>query len=335
MRSLPSVLGAAALAVLPAAAPAAADDHTSPSSFTIEDSRITESSGLAASRLHPGVYWTHNDSDDGPYVYAVDSRTGRTVATVTLRGIGSPRDVEAISIGPDGAVYVADIGDNLGGTWPHVWIYRFPEPKKLGDTTVTATQFTVKYEDGPRNAEAMMVDPKTGRAYIASKSQDNGGLYAGPEKLSASGVNIFRRVADIDMEVTDGAFAPDASRLVLRGYFNVAEYRWRGGKPAKLDKEPDLPLQRQGESVTFTTDGGTLMYGTEGPGSKVTAVKLSGELLPDATAKEQKKNGGGDSAAGGEASEKEKDGNLFKAALTFAAAAALFFGLRSLFRRRR
>ena len=33
--------------------------------FTIKDPRITESSGLAASRQHPGVYWTHNDSDDG------------------------------------------------------------------------------------------------------------------------------------------------------------------------------------------------------------------------------------------------------------------------------
>ncbi|MDX3227331.1 hypothetical protein [Streptomyces sp. ME19-01-6] len=334
MRSLPSVLGAAALAVLPAAAPAAADDPTSPSSFTIEDSRITESSGLAASRAHPGVYWTHNDSDDGPYVYAVDSRTGRTVATVTMRGVGSPRDVEAISVGPDGDIYVGDIGDNLGGTWSHVWIYRFPEPKTLKNTTVRATQYTVKYEDGPRNAEAMMIDPKTGRAYIASKSQEDGGLYAGPKTLSPSGTNIFRRVDDIGMEVTDGAFAPDASRLVLRGYFEVAEFRWRGGKLEDLKEEPDLPLQRQGESVTFTTDGGTLMYGTEGPGSKVTAVKLGGELLPDATAKEQKKNGGGDSTGAGAASEKEKDGNLLKGALTFAVAAALFFGLRSLFRRR-
>ncbi|MGW3571436.1 hypothetical protein ACWDSL_47445 [Streptomyces sp. NPDC000941] len=335
MRSLLSVLGAAALVVLPAAAPAAAaDDHTSPSSFTIEDSRITESSGLAASRAHPGVYWTHNDSDDGPYIYAVDSKTGRTVATVTMRGVGSPRDVEAISIGPDGDIYVGDIGDNLDGTWSHVWIYRFPEPKTLKNTTVRAVQYTVKYADGPRNAEALMIDPKTGRAYIASKSQKDGGLYAGPKTLSPSGTNIFRRVDDIGMEVTDGAFAPDASRLVLRGYFNAAEFRWRGGKLEDLKEEPDLPLQRQGESVTFTTDGGTLMYGTEGPGSEVTAVKLEGELLPDATAKEQKKNGGGDSTGAGAVSEKEKNGNLLKGALVFAVAAALFFGLRSVFRRR-
>ncbi|MER8154894.1 hypothetical protein [Streptomyces sp. NPDC094472] len=335
MRPLPFVLGAAALLTVSAAAPAFADDSSSPSPFTIEDPRITESSGLAASRLHPGVYWTHNDSSDGPYVYAVDGKTGKTVARVTLRGIGDPRDVEAISIGPDGNVYVGDIGDNLGGQWSHVWIYRFPEPKQLKDTTVTATQFTVKYQGGPRNAEAMMVHPKTGRVYIASKSDEDAGLYAGPATLSPSGVNVFRRVSDLDMEVTDGAFAPDGTRLVLRGYFSAAEYRWRDGKPTRLEEEPGLPLQRQGESVTFTPDGGTLMYGTEGAGSKVTPVDLGGELLPDATAKEQKKNGEYSDRVDGKLTEDEKNGNLVKAGVTFAGALVVFLGLRRLFRRGR
>jgi hypothetical protein len=150
------------------------------SAFTLKDRRITESSGLAASRRHHGIYWTHNDSDDGPYVYAVDGRTGRTVATVTLRGV-TPRDVEAISVGPDGDVYVGDIGDNFGGRWPEVWIYRFHEPETLRDVTVDATRYTVRYADGPRDAESLMVHPVTGRVYIASKSEDRkGGLYAGP-----------------------------------------------------------------------------------------------------------------------------------------------------------
>src|SRR6185312_12124692 len=114
--SLPFLAAAAgAVLLLSSAVPAVADDE----GFTIKDPRITESSGLAASRLHPGVYWTHNDSDDGPYLYAVDSATGDTVARITLTGIGEPRDVEAISIGPDNRIFVGDIGDNLGGTWPH------------------------------------------------------------------------------------------------------------------------------------------------------------------------------------------------------------------------
>ena len=41
---------------------------------TLKDKSISESSGLAASRLTPGAYWTHNDSGDGPLVYAFDTR---------------------------------------------------------------------------------------------------------------------------------------------------------------------------------------------------------------------------------------------------------------------
>ena len=107
-----------------------------------------------------------------------------------------------------------------------------PEPKELRDQTVRATQFTVQYADGPRNAEALMVHPKTGRVYIASKNEDGGGLYEGPQNLSASGTNVFRRIAGIDLWVTDGAFSPDGKRLVLRGYFGAISYAWQDGGPS-------------------------------------------------------------------------------------------------------
>ncbi|MEV5240945.1 hypothetical protein AB0K89_17845 [Streptomyces cinnamoneus] len=335
MRPLLAASGIAALAVLavlPAAVPAAADG---PAGFTIEDPRIKESSGLAASRAHPGVYWTHNDSGDGPYAYAVDGRTGRTVARVTLDGVEA-RDIEAISVGPDGNVYLGDIGDNLGGTWPDVRIYRFPEPKELqGEITLTPTRHTVRYEDGPRDAESMMVHPVTGRLYIVSKKKSGkGALYEAPAKLSSSDVNTFRRVADINIWATDGAFSPDGTRLVVRGYFDAREYRWADGRPEEIGR-PTVPLQRQGESVTFTTDGRALMYGSEGANSRVTPVALSGELLPDSAAKENKnpgRGGAGEQAAGGD----DGDGNhtLVLGAGALAVLAVLALGLRWLFRRR-
>ncbi|MFG2194582.1 hypothetical protein [Streptomyces sp. NPDC048639] len=338
MPSLARGLGAAVLAavalVLPAAVPAAADAG-SPQSFTIEDKRITESSGLAASRAHPGVFWTHNDSDDGPYVYAVDSATGRTVATVTLKGI-DPRDVEAVSVGPDGQVYVGDIGDNLGGTWPEVWIYRFPEPKKLKDTTVTPVRYTVRYDGGPRDAESLMVHPKTGRVYIVSKNEEGGGLYEGPAELSASGVNTFKRIAGIDLWATDGAFSPDGTRLVVRSYFEARAYSWSSdGKVAPVGR-PSLPMQRQGESVSFTPDGAALMYGTEGAQSRVTRVALHGKMLPvsAAEAAEDEQDGGDGKNGDGGGADGDQDRNLVVGALTFAAAAVLALGLRRLIRRR-
>ncbi|MEV7914829.1 WD40 repeat domain-containing protein [Streptomyces griseus] len=265
---------AAALLLFAGAGPAMADDGRPDRDFTIEDPRITESSGLAASRAHPGVYWTHNDSDDGPYVFAVDSRTGKTLATITMRGVGEPRDVEGISIGPDGDIYVGDIGDNLDGSWDHVWIYRFPEPKQLRDATVTAVQYDVKYADGARNAEALMVHPKTGRVYIASKNEDGGGLYEGPAKLTAGSTNVFRRVGEVPW-VTDGAFSPDGTRLALRSYFSAREYAFENGRLG-ADRPVAAPFQRQAESVTYTADGTALMFGSEGARSGVVRVEVKG-----------------------------------------------------------
>lgn len=272
------VLAATCAVALGTAVPARSAAGPS-AAFTITDPRITESSGLAAGHRHPGVYWTHNDSGGGPHVYAIDAATGRTVATLTLRG-ATARDCEAISIGPDGDIYLGDIGDNLGGTWPHVWIYRFPEPRVLRDRSVTVTRYTVRYADGPRDAEALMVDPVTGRVYIASKDPSGGGLYQGPAHLSPSGTNVFRRIADVSW-VTDGAFSPDGGRLLLRGYFSATDYRWHDGRPTEIGPV-DLPFQRQGESVTYTPDGRALMVGSEGADSQVWRVPLGGADLPAA-----------------------------------------------------
>ncbi len=329
--------------VLVGGAPGAARADSGPSqAFTIKDPRITESSGLAASHRHPGVYWTHNDSGDGPYVYAVDAATGRTVARVTLRGV-SVRDCEAISVGPDGDVYLGDIGDNLGGTWPQVWIYRFREPATLRDATVDATRYTVRYQGGPRDAESLMVDPRTGRVYIASKDEDGGGLYEGPARLSASGINVFRRIAGVPW-VTDGSFSPDGSRLVLRGYFSATDYRWRDGRPTEIGPL-DVPMQRQGESVTYTRDGRALMVGSEGDSSEVWRIPLSGADLPDAAAKAEKAanaakgaqsaKGGKDDAAGGAAAGDKPSGGFGAGVMALLVATALAMGARKLLRRGR
>ncbi|MEV7907855.1 hypothetical protein AB0P04_40245, partial [Streptomyces anulatus] len=61
--------------------------------FTFKDSRITESSGLAVSPTRKDVYYTHNDSSDGPVFFAVGP-DGRTRAKFTLQGAVA-RDWEA------------------------------------------------------------------------------------------------------------------------------------------------------------------------------------------------------------------------------------------------
>ncbi|WP_059006136.1 hypothetical protein [Streptomyces specialis] len=303
-----AAVAAALLLPLAAGSPAAAADE--PAVFTLDDPRIVESSGLQASDRHPGVYWTHNDSADAAAIYAVDSATGQTVATITLDGI-TARDIEGISLGPDGDLWIGDIGDNFDGGWSEVWLYRIPEPERLADASVTPTVYTVQYDDGPRDAEALMVHPVTGRVYIASKKQDGtGALYAGPEEMSDSGTNVFARVADTDVWVTDGAFSPDGTRLLLRGYFSARMYAWRDGAPVELDRSVIPPSQMQGESVTFTRDGRYLMFGSEGPGSEVEPVDLHGELLPENAAEdaEDEPEEGADEPSPSTAPEGEPDG---------------------------
>ncbi|MEV3954623.1 WD40 repeat domain-containing protein [Streptomyces albogriseolus] len=319
----PFVLLAATLLTAALAVPAsAADNDGGDEGFTINDPRVTESSGLAASRQHPGVYWTHNDSDDGPHLYAVDGSTGDTVARLTLTGIGTPRDVEAISVGPGDRLFVADVGDNLGGTWPYVWIYELPEPERLQDATVRATQYVVKYADGPRDAEAMVVHPKTGRVYLIDKHEDGGHLYEGPEKLSPSGDNVFRPVAPVELWTTDAALSPDGQHLAVRGYFGGIHYAWNGGK---LEREGRLsvPLQGQGESVTYSADGSRLLFGSEGEQSGVVSRPAPG-------ADEGGSSGGtGSRADGGGSTSGDGNGASVKVggAVVVAVVVAALFGL--------
>ncbi|CAM5305878.1 MULTISPECIES: hypothetical protein [Streptomyces] len=319
----PFALLAATLLTAALAVPAsAADNDDGDEGFTINDPRITESSGLAASRQHPGVYWTHNDSDDGPYLYAVDGSTGDTVARLTLTGVGTPRDVEAISVGPGNRLFVADVGDNLGGTWPYVWIYELPEPKKLQDATVRATQYVVKYADGPRDAEAMVVHPRTGRVYLIDKHEDGGHLYEGPEKLSPSGDNVFEPIAPVELWTTDAALSPDGQDLAVRGYFGGIHYAWNGGK-LKREGRLSVPLQGQGESVTYSADGSRLLFGSEGEQSGVVSRPAPG-------ADEDASSGGpGSRADGGKGASGGGDGDSVKVggAVVVAVVVAALFGL--------
>jgi hypothetical protein len=297
---------AALAAVLLAAAPVTADE--TPREFVLEDSRILESSGLQASRQHPGIYWTHNDSDYAPEIFAVDSATGETVAVITLQGVEF-RDVEAIQLGPDGDLYVGDIGDNFDGAWPHVWIYRFAEPEQLADATLTPTVYAAQYDDGPRDAEALLVHPETGHVYLVSKKDDDSGaIYAAPGELSTDGVNVFERMYDTDLWVTDGAFSPDGTRLLLRGYFGAELFRWADDAPEPIGLVT-VPAQRQGESVTFTPDGRTLMFGSEGEQSEVEPVPLSGEELPDSARAEDEQPDEGRGEGSAEGAEDPDDGD--------------------------
>lgn len=243
----------------------------------IGDRRITESSGLAASRRHPGIVYTFNDSGGTAQLYALGPDC-RVRATLTLAGAHN-RDWEAMAIGRDG-LYVGDIGDNMGGAWPYVTVYRIREPARLRSRTIHATAYRIKYADGPRNAETLMIDPRTNRLYIASK-EIGGSLYEGPKRLSTHGFNIMHRVGDAPFYATDGAFAPDGRTFVIRGYWDAEMYSAPGKELARVA----VPDQKQGEGVTYAADGRSLLFSSEGTGQPLWREPVPAAGLPSESPK--------------------------------------------------
>jgi hypothetical protein len=243
--------------------------------FTVQDPRISESSGLAASIGHPGIVYTHNDSGHAAQIFALDAR-GRTKATYTLDGV-TARDWEGIALGKDEkgrpAIFVADIGDNRN-SWDHVAVYRVPEPKTVKSQTLHAKKFRFTYENGPRDAESILIDPRDNRLYIASKSLGSGKLYVAPKTLRAD--NVLKPVATAHSFATDGAFAPDGRTFVIRGYFSASLY----SAPGKLIDTLSLPSQEQGEGITYAPDGRSLLVSSEGVGQKVLRVELPEKAQP-------------------------------------------------------
>ncbi|GLZ05923.1 hypothetical protein Acsp03_33890 [Actinomadura sp. NBRC 104412] len=254
--------------------------------FTVADPRINESSGLAVSRRHPGIVYTQNDSGGVAQIFALGP-DGRTRAVLSLAGARA-RDWEAMAMGRDErgrpAIFVADIGDNLGGAWPYVTVYRVTEPASLRTRTVRATAFRFTYEDGPRNAEAMMIDPRTNRLYIASKLF-TGALYRAPAKLSTERANTLRKVGDAPTLATDAAFAPDGRTFVIRNYFGARIYRMGAdGRPGRSLTSVGIPAQEQGESIAYTADGRWLLAGSEGVSQPVYRVPVPEEARPSPSA---------------------------------------------------
>ena len=279
----------AALAVLPAAGPSELSEKPPAGSVIdrrIQDPRVTESSGLAASLLHPGVLWTHNDSGDDPRIFAI-APDGSTAATFTLPDAPA-RDWEAISSGRDAegraVLWIGDIGDNLG-VWRSVRVLRVREPEVLRDGALEWTQYDLAYPDGSRNAEALLADPATGRLYVASKETSGAGLYAAPSPLANGSRNTLRRIGDVPSVITDGAFSADGSRVALVDYVYAWVYRWTGDGLAPDPQRILLPGRGQGESVAWTDDGSALLVGSEGVRSPIWRVPVGeASTSPSATA---------------------------------------------------
>lgn len=273
MRRLVPAVAAVLLTVVPVLATAqqaAADDEPAPKKlFTMDDERITESSSLAKSPNHEDTWWTANDSSDTARVFAV-GKDGETKAEVTFSA--EPRDVEALGVGTNNRIYVADIGDNLSNQ-DKVTVYSIPEPETLEDQKVKVRAYEFKYPDGPHNAEALLVNPQTNRLYFVTKELPRGAIYAAPtpDEMSRTEVNDLEKIGTAPAIVTDGTFTPDGKRVLLRTINSLNVFSW----PAlKQIATRTLPQQIVGESLAMGPADDTVLYGSEGKNSSVYQVPI-------------------------------------------------------------
>jgi hypothetical protein len=256
----------------------------------LEDKRITESSGIVASRRTPGVFWTHNDSGDGPNLFATDKK-GHALATFTVTGATNV-DWEDIAAGPgkgeNAVIYVGDIGDN-GNNRKDNAVYRVVEPevdpKKTGQTgrTMIAQKFPYVYPDGSHDAETLLVDPRNSEVYIITKT-DSGlsGVYRFPTPMVRGLRATLEKVAtlkfvnplafrgrNVGKLATGGDISPDATKIAIRTYTDGFEWTIKPGQtiPDALSGTPikiTVPWLGQYESFCYSLDGKSLFTTSEG-----------------------------------------------------------------------
>lgn len=257
--------------------------------------RLGESSGVAASS-RAGVYWTHNDSGDGPFMYATDS-TGRDLGRWRIAG-ASNRDWEDMAAGPcvvrpGRCLYLADIGDNSRRR-PHVVIYRLEEPEPpthpAGDSGVVPLldSIVLRYADAPHNAEGLAVTAD-GRLLITAKAlRDPALLFWAPadQPHATLAVHCTLNVRTDPLRgriVTGLALSPDGRYLAVRTYSSLHFFR------ADPDCSPLTPpngvvipvVETQGEAVAFDHRTDRLVMTSErGPAGHAILTRLRIESLP-------------------------------------------------------
>ena len=206
---------------------------------------IRESSGLVASRLNPGLFWTHNDSGGDAVLYALWPEAGR-VSEVRLGG-AEARDWEDMDEGPcpDGGtgrcLYVGDIGDNLGlRSSVTVLVVREPEMGSRREETRTVgwEAVALRYPEGPRDAEALIVSD-SGVVRIVTKGREGEhGIYRAPAssflepqgeplRLTYEGRLPLAPFPWLGRVVTAGADIPGG--IAVRTYTEVYFFRFAGG----------------------------------------------------------------------------------------------------------
>jgi hypothetical protein len=262
----------------------------------ISSPEITESSGIVASRCNAGVLWTHNDSGDSAFIFALDAG-GKKLGTWKVQGAKN-YDWEDIATfktpGGECFLYIGDIGNNARTRGDFI-VYRVKEPTVSADTnsskknplsTAPAEAIKIDYPDMRHDAETLMVHPQTGDIYILTKRLSGAsGVYKLAANYSRDKTNRLEKIADFSVPaipngfLTGGDISPDGKHVVLSDYFAAYEITlpaaaknfdeiWKE-KPIRLE----LGERKQGEAVGYSADGRAIFATSEGKKSPLIKIE--------------------------------------------------------------
>src|SRR3990172_2869260 len=243
-------------------------------------SMVRESSGVAMSRRHAGIIWTHNDSGDGPYIYAA-TFDGTIVGRHLVTGARA-QDWEDVALAPcpdqpGDCLFIADTGDNSESRRSSS-VYIVPEPDNVQTAgrspraTSPARQLQFSYPDRPHDVEAMWIDPD-GTVELVTKGLTGSILrFRLPHRTwervpivaEAAGMLAIAPQRALGRWITGGAISPGGARVALRTYTEVFFFAAGESGPLLQDGPPCWLGTRepQGEAVDFI-DGQTLVLTSE------------------------------------------------------------------------
>jgi hypothetical protein len=138
----------------------------------LENEDLIEASGLARSQRDPDILWSINDGGSKPRLYAFDS-AGSHRGRIKLDDAKNRdwEDIASFTLDGEPWLLVADIGDN-DSRREKVSFYVVAEPDLSEDDKIRdkpAGEVEFRYPDGPRDAEAVVVDTANERVLVLTK----------------------------------------------------------------------------------------------------------------------------------------------------------------------
>ncbi len=258
------------------AAPFHAIQNQSIKSIELKHEQLTESSGVCLSGDGKWVF-THNDSGDGPRIFVFD-REGEFTTEAVVESANAIDWEDICSFEHEGERFLAigDIGDNLARRDSiTVYLVREPTVDDLSSKQIRlslAAVFTIKFDTGPVNCEALAYDPLRKVLLLVSKEVFRCRLFevSLPDPLANRTLTAEHQQTLFLPLVTAADISADGKSLVLATYTAGALAK-RGPKPSgawqlkKGEKGSVFPLppRRQGESICFGDEGKTLLLTSE------------------------------------------------------------------------